>query len=511
MLAKHEDKEEVKQLKIEVKTKKENARLKKVLQQKKMINNNQPSILNFSRRRGFIDPLKKKKLDDSLVRMTVGMNRPFSDVENHFFRELLFVAEPNYICPSRTRHTANFDDTAKKVKEDLKQDIVKDITEAKHMTFSICSDHGTSSDQFRTKKNVVTVARTTKDFVIKKDTITMIKCEGSQTGAKIRQDVKEALIQGAGWKEDVKTNWVTDNESKQINARDPNKHEAVGMKVYHTGSCVDHTLELATEESIQQCRCMKEAMEKVRSLTKYMKDSSLARETFSQIMLYAGVEPLAIIKGTSNRWFFKYVETQRALLLKDHIDVFFDTYDIPLTLEKIEDEDWHLILVYENAMKNISEAAGVLEGELYPTASCVIPFLDIIVEDLRALGMTVRGEGNIFVNTLLSNLQSARRFPGGYKQVSPYNCLTLLDIRHADLYFSPADYEKAVNDLAMDSVYDEVRGGDQQHVDLEPVAHIRVEPQEDSFSRRRCSITIYLYIISFNKVLFSSFHKLLVV
>jgi hypothetical protein len=111
----------------------------------------------------------------------------------------LFIAEPNYICPSRPRHTRNFDKAAVKVKDDLKKEIIRDVNEAGHKTVSITSDHGTSSDTYRTKKNAVTLARTTKNFVIKKDTITLINCEGSQTGAKIRDDVKKALILGAGW------------------------------------------------------------------------------------------------------------------------------------------------------------------------------------------------------------------------------------------------------------------------------------------------------------------------
>ena len=73
------------------------------------------------------------------------------------------------------------------------------------------------------------------------------------------------------------------------------------------------------------------------------------------------------------------------------------------------------------------DAAKLLEGELYPTASSVIPFLDLIFEDLKNLIQKVSGVGKSFVETLQSNL--GRRFQDGYKQVSPYNCLTLLDIR----------------------------------------------------------------------------------
>ena len=92
----------------------------------------QLSMLNFAVKRGAIHPVKKRKLDDALVKMTIGLDRPFEDVENYYFRQVLFEAEPNYICPSRRRHTLNFDEAAIKVKDDLKKDIVRDITEAGH-------------------------------------------------------------------------------------------------------------------------------------------------------------------------------------------------------------------------------------------------------------------------------------------------------------------------------------------------------------------------------------------
>ena len=225
--SKHAKMDAVKELIGDIKRKREETERAKVIKKRKMEESKPPSILTFAGRRGAIDPVKKRKLDDALVQMTVGMDRPFDDVENYYIRQLLFIAEPNYICPGRKRHTSNFDQTAIKVKELLKKDIMKDIMLAGHKTVSITSDHGTSCDIYRSKKNALTLARTTKNFVIKKDTITLIQCEGSQTGAKIREDVKKALICGAGWEEDWVVNWVTDNESKQVNARDPNKHAQI--------------------------------------------------------------------------------------------------------------------------------------------------------------------------------------------------------------------------------------------------------------------------------------------
>ena len=68
-------------------------------------------------------------------------------------------------------------------------------------------------------------------------------------------------------------------------------------------------------------------------------------------------------------------------------------------------------------MKSIVEAAKVLEGGLYPTASSVIPFLDTVFEDLKLMCRSLQGAGKLFVDKLLTNL--SRRFPFGYKQTKP--------------------------------------------------------------------------------------------
>ena len=136
-------------------------------------------------------------------------------------------------------------------------------------------------------------------------------------------------------------------------------------------------------------------------------------------------------------------------------------------------------------MKSIVEAAKVLEGGLYPTASSVIPFLDTVFEDLKLMCRSLQGAGKLFVDKLLTNL--SRRFPFGYKQTKPYNCLTLLDIRHADLYFSPDD----VNDLAIDDHFDEAlidNVREQQGLVLVQDGPLKAEPSQDSFSKRRAQL-----------------------
>ena len=80
---------------------------------------------------------------------------------------------------------------------------------------------------------------------------------------------------------------------------------------------------------------------------------------------------MTIIQGTTNRWFYKYAEAERALILKDHINTFLEDYEGD-SLDQFDPDEWKLILIYQNLCKTLVRAAKVLEGELYPTASSVI-------------------------------------------------------------------------------------------------------------------------------------------
>ena len=87
--------------------------------------------------------------------------------------------------------------------------------------------------------------------------------------------------------------------------------------------------------------------------------------------------------------------------------------------------------MYENSLRTLVQAGKGLEGELFPTASSVIPFLDTVFADLTSLSAKMSGVSKRFVDLLLTNLKSPKRFPNGYKSLAPYNVLTLLDLRFA--------------------------------------------------------------------------------
>ena len=114
--------------------------------------------------------------------------------------------------------------------------------------------------------------------------------------------------------------------------------------------------------------------------------------------------------------------------------------------------------MYENSLRLVLEASKHLDGELFPAASSVILSLDTIFDDLKRLSRDLKTvEGRKFVNNLLQNFKSNRRFPDGYKSTAPYKVLTLLDPRHANLYLDKDQSKLAFNELWITDIYNKVR------------------------------------------------------
>ena len=203
----------------------------------------QSSILSFTNKSSPLDPMKKKKIEEAIVKFVVVENQPFHIIEKHSFREMLFAAEPGYVCPSEQKFRYMFDMYSEKQRKDFVKELQSDFEGVPVKCVQLTSDHGTSHDRFRSHKNVLTISRTTKDFRIKTDLVEIIDCSGSQTGEVIREDVKRCLDKIGRTNEWV-IDWVTDGESKQVSARGVGRHPRVNMKTHVTGLkffCTDGT------------------------------------------------------------------------------------------------------------------------------------------------------------------------------------------------------------------------------------------------------------------------------
>lgn len=75
------------------------------------------------------------------------------------------------------------------------------------------------------------------------------------------------------------------------------------------------------------------------------------------------------------RWYYKFLEAQRVLVLRVHVQKFQDEQGFDDSLA-LDEDDWNNLTIYFNSLKSMAENSDMLEGQNYPCASSVIPFID---------------------------------------------------------------------------------------------------------------------------------------
>ena len=360
----------------------------------------------------------------------------------------------NYVAPSAKTLTALIDEKIISKKKCLKDEILQDIEEAGTNTVSITCDGGTSGDKMKTKKNALTIHRTTNDFKIKSDTLDLMEAIGPQNASYLRGRTKVEL-QRFGYGSNWIINWTTDGAPNMTAARRSGNLDSIGLPTHHTTTCVDHTIHLCVEDSISKIVNLEECIKRVNTFVTHLHKSPLDRQKLLKVQEEIGMEKLCPIKGTQNRWFFKWSEAQTMCLMREAVDMFLERNPLDV-VGPFDEDDWAILKMYVVTIHPIVKATKFLEGAYYPTACSVIPFLAQITSDLMdRLNKAVSRDEKIFVTQLLDSLK--KRFPRGYKYQTPFNCLTFLDPRHTNLYALHEDVMKKIReDIKTDVVYVEM-------------------------------------------------------
>ena len=152
---------------------------------------------------------------------------------------------------------------------------------------------------------------------------------------------------------------------------------------------------------------------------------------------------------------------------------------------RIDDVEWDLLKVYRDALKEIVTVATVLEGQDYPIASSLIPYLDTIEAQLHEMAQSLDGEGKKLVKLLSENMKQERWLKAAfYKTKNPFNGLTLLDPRYAGTFY---DEENAFNNLYQDPILQTERSSEVQLTESQPeaVTSTVIDPSLSAIERRR--------------------------
>ena len=65
--------------------------------------------------------------------------------------------------------------------------------------------------------------------------------------------------------------------------------------------------------------------------------------------------------------------------LWEYLMKFQDEYNLPANYQYLDDDDLKNLRIYLKCMNPVVQASKLFEGDQYPTASSVIPFIDQVI------------------------------------------------------------------------------------------------------------------------------------
>jgi hypothetical protein len=260
-------------------------------------------MLKFVKMQPKITDSYREEMVGAVLQHLVTSNNPFSEVDEWSFRNMMFIANPGLVLPSRHTIARRVDTEFLKIEAALKKEIATKVNKTSHKTIHITYDHGTSGDRFRTKKLGVSVHYMDVELKMTTETLGAIECIGSQTGPVVREKVKDLLVRRAGWEVGWRVCPTTDGASNVVSSRSIGRHPAVGLTITFETSCVDHKLHLVIEDALamENTVDIQEAIARVRAFVEYFKQSSIALQAFLQIQESLGMVVISPVQGTSNR------------------------------------------------------------------------------------------------------------------------------------------------------------------------------------------------------------------
>ncbi|KAH8021161.1 hypothetical protein HPB51_012556 [Rhipicephalus microplus] len=316
----------------------------------------QSMIFDFVHR---TDPLSEKKtqaLNAKVAAMVALDLQPYSFVEDRRFKELMAEAVPNYRLPSRTTLSRTlvprlFDDTRKKVKDELSS-AFEGGTSAVTFTGDMWTSHANESYVS------FTCHLLTPSFRMERFTLNTRHMVVSHCAENIAQMLVEMC---AEWEipDGCRRYIVTDN-GRNIRA-------AVRRLPWTERACFAHTLQLAIHVAISNTPSIDRLCKKARHI------SLSAQKKLDEYQKKMGKDPLRLVQDVDTRWNSQYLMLSRLLDLKEAVSV-----ELAMSSSSIDglcSAEWKEALEYLDALKPFYDATAITSADKYPSLSTQIQII----------------------------------------------------------------------------------------------------------------------------------------
>ncbi|CAH0717193.1 unnamed protein product, partial [Brenthis ino] len=280
--------------------------------------------------------------------------QPFRIVEDRGFRELMQLAFPNYIIPTRKYFANNLlPSLYEKKKSELRISLENDVK-------SICITVDIWSTMTNDSMMAITghyISETTSE--LKYCLLDCIPLEESHSAKNLARLIKEICDE---WNLSNKVLLaVTDNGSNIKNAIE----KELAWKHF---PCYSHTLNLIVNDALKS-EDITLIINKVKIIVKQFKQSNLAWQKLKKYQEQAGNTPKRLIQEVATRWNSKYYMLQRCVELREPLN----SAMINLSMDILTSYEWQVCTELCKILQPCEEVTKELSGEKYLTGSLVIP------------------------------------------------------------------------------------------------------------------------------------------
>lgn len=282
--------------------------------------------------------------------------KPIATVESDAFRNMMMVAEPRYVVPSRNYFAQTL---FPKMYEEAKRDITERIRALDLAVTSDCwTSHATQSYLTVTGHGV------TDDWEMENYVLQTRELPGSHTGEHLADELESCQNEwGFG-----KPIMVTDNAANAL--------KCAVLLGWLDIPCVAHTLNLAAKAGLKVSSVAK-ILSKCRLIVGYFKRSALAMDILHKKQVLLQLPKVRLIQDVETRWNATYDMLERLLEQTAAIHAAFTQPDIKKSSrgllltsdEQVVAEEVMLV------MKELKTATVLLCGQKNPTVSIILPVL----------------------------------------------------------------------------------------------------------------------------------------
>ncbi|CAH1238655.1 ZBED1 [Branchiostoma lanceolatum] len=312
---------------------------------------------------------KQHEITARLCHYIVKSLRPFSTVDDPYFRALVTELNPAYKVPNRDEVRERlippmYDAALLKLKAELTD-----------VQFAALTGDGWTS---RAADHYLTLTvHFLKDWTIQVKVLQTLKAEVTQTGENIAAEIEDCLKEfGLAGKVDVMT---TDNARSMVNAT-----TAAGIKL--SLNCFAHTLNLSTQKAMD-VQTVRNMIAIIRPAITYFRNSYLAKVVLKEKQQALGKPIHNLILDCKTRWNSSYLMVERfveqypavvAACLDDRVK----KKDSFKKLQKCTDDDLDRMERFLAVMSLPFKMTVAMSAEKRPTSGQVLPMLQKLEQHL---------------------------------------------------------------------------------------------------------------------------------